>query len=112
MNPNLVAVDRKGTARFKPHFQNKQVSRVMSVVNGDIDEDMEDDDAEELYDDYTFRGRRLHSRERRCVAVIACRAAEREGRGAVGRFPRASSPKGPHNTKFFKVWGPHKVNQQ
>ena len=34
------------------------------------------------------------------------RAAER-GAGWANR-PRASTYKGPGNTKFFKVWGPHK----
>ena len=111
MNPNLVAVDRKGTARFKPHFQNKQVSRVMSVVNGDIDEDMEDDDAEELYDDHTFRGRRLHSRERRCVAITS-RAPEGEGRGPVGRFPGPQAPRGLVTPNASRSGGLRKVNQK
>ena len=29
-----------------------------------------------------------------------------------GKCPRTSRPKGPYNTKFLKVSGPHKVNQQ
>ena len=37
------------------------------------------------------------------------RAAER-GQGA--NCPRAPRHKGPHNTTFFTVWGPHKVNLQ
>jgi len=72
LNPNLVAVDKKGTARFKPHFRNKHVNRVTSIVNDEIDEDMEDGDAAELYDDVKYRRGRLRSRERRSTTLGTC----------------------------------------
>ena len=35
-----------------------------------------------------------------------------EGRGQIAPGPQGPIAPGHHNTKFFKVWGPHKVNQQ
>jgi len=37
--------------------------------------------------------------------AVAGRATERKAGGA-------NCSRGPHNTQCFKVWGPHKVNQQ
>ena len=36
-----------------------------------------------------------------------------QGRRETGEnYSRASSSNGSHNTKYFKVWGPHRVKQQ
>ena len=42
--------------------------------------------------------------------IIALRTAKIGEWGQIS--PRASSFKLPHNTQCFRIWGPHKVNQQ
>ena len=72
LNPQLVAIDRKGSLLFKSHFSAKSVSRVTSIRNKDADNDIDNDDEEieeddDRNDDYDDERERIHSRKRRYV---------------------------------------------